>query len=469
MNYLFKYICLLTQQEQAMLATMQVTEREQQVLQALLGIADSKKLHKAAILQQLGMSATHFDKLCSLLLDKAYAVIVPNGGTELLYHLNRRTAMSHFYHQMKRQEKQLLASSVSATELSAFYFQCFTLLHRTSYKYYDETLARKVGNKYLTAKPSATLGDEAFVEACLLTAHIYKTAALGRGKRLAESIEQQLTTLANRVAQLDEEENVQTHHQLNKTWTTFYTVIDSIPEQRLQYLERTAELCERYPEELSVEEKVLILCRIAEAHYAACRFEKAAALYGGLFAAYPTIAIQNFYHTTKYVQILIILERYDEAEQLLQQCFGVLVENKEPTMTTMAAISYAKLYLRLQQLERAKKFIDLGFECIAKNFYIQYEIELRILETVYFSLIGESEFTEELSTKHLKYLQSKGFTLGTSRYYPWFFTLVLAFITEKSGVKKLTKKLEAKLKEFYDDGPPTLYGIFLTTIREMNR
>lgn len=467
MNYLFKYLCALTPEERTALAAMQVTEREQQVLDTMLQAVAHKTLQKDDVVQQLGITPVHFDKLCSTLLDKTYAAVVPTGGTDLLYHLNRRTLMSHFHHQMKKQEKQLLASSTPAGELAAFYFRCFTLLHRTSYKYYDDALARKVGDKYLAAKPLATEGDAAFVEACLLTAHIYKTAALGRGKRLAESIEQRIVALGNRIAQLDEASNVQAHHQINKTHITFYTVIDSTPEKRLRYLERAANLCERYPSELSAEEKVLTLCRIAEAHYASCQFEKAASLYHELFSAYTAITQRDFYHTTKYVQVLIVLGNYATAEQLLQQCFGVLMDNKEPTTTTMASLSYAKLYLRSGQLRKAKEFIDLGFECIAKNFYIQYEIELRILETVYFSLAGNSEFADELSTKHIKYLQSKGYTLRTSRYYPWFFTLLLAFSTEKSGAKKLTKKLEAKLKEFYDDGPPTLYGIFLTTIRAL--
>jgi hypothetical protein len=464
MNYLFRYMCLLTDAERTAVEQLELTERERQVLVVLLGAVAAGNASKDVLLEQLAMSGAHFDKICSVLLDKIYAVIVPEGGTALLYDLNRRSLFGHFRHQMKKQEKHLLNSGVPAQELSDFYFACLAQMQRISRVDYDDKFFRETGAKYLASKPHRTPGDDVLVEAGLINSFIQNTAALGRQVRLGDEIEQRLNALAVRARELDEEHDVEALHQCYRAWVAFYTSIDSQPAMRLAYLQRVAALSERYPDRISEEEKVLTLARIAEAHYAASEFETAARLYAELFETHDSVMPRDFYHTTKYVQVLIILGACKRAEKLLEQRFGVFVQNRAANMATMGSLSYAKLYLRSGQLDRAKYFIDLGFELIAKNFYIQYEIELRILETVYFYLAGDEEFAETLSVKHLKYLQSKGFTLRTSRYYPWFFTLIAAIISEKTGVRPFTAKQEAKLRDF-DEGPARLYGIFLRMMR----
>lgn len=465
MNYLFRYLRLLTDTERAAVEQLELTGREQQVLSALLcAVASGAEVSKPVLLEQLSMSSAHFDKICSFLLDRVYAAIVPEGGTALLYDLNRRSLFGHFCHQMKKQEKHLRAVGTPDRELSDFYYACLMQMQRICRRDYNDKLFRDTGAKYLAAKPDRTPGDDVLVEAGLLNSFIQNTAALGRQLRLGDEIEQRLNTLDTLVQGLDEEQNVEALYQVYRAWVAFYTGIDSIPDKRLEYLQRAAVLCEQYPGRISDEEQMLAQARVAEAYYAASDYETSARLYGALFETNSEIIQRDFYHTTKYVQVLLILGAYKRAEELLEERFSVFVNSRETNTATMGTLSYAKLYLRSGQPGRAKEFIDLGFELIAKNFYIQYEIELRILETVCFYLSGEEEFAETLATKHLKYLQSKGFTLRTSRYYPWFFTLVAAITVERAGIRKLTAKQEAKLRDF-DEGPARLYGIFLRMMR----
>ena len=69
MNYLFRYLCLLTEAERVIIEQLELTERERQVLDALLSMGASATMSKAALLQQLALSSAHFDKRCSVLLD----------------------------------------------------------------------------------------------------------------------------------------------------------------------------------------------------------------------------------------------------------------------------------------------------------------------------------------------------------------------------------------------------------------
>ncbi len=464
MNYLVKYLQLLQPEERDKLGLLVLSERERQVLIALLQISADDSISKSDLLANLGISSSHFDKISSVLLDKVYAAIVPEGGTVLLYDLNRRNLFGHFCHQMKKQEKVLMADAVLPERLAEFYSTCFSMLQRITRKDYDAELLREIGEKYLASKPGATPGDRLFTEAGILCSSIQDTAARGAQNRLGDEIEQQLRALEPTAASIEEQNNVSALYLYYRAWVSFYTLIDSRPDIRLEYLRRAAGLCERYPDILPEEEQALTFGRIAEAHYNNSDFAMAAELYESVFTSYPNTAAREYYHTTKYIQVLIILKRYAEAKNLLDERFSVFVENREPAMCTMASLSYAKLHLCSGHLDLAKYFIDLGFELIAKNVYIQYEIEFRLLETAYFYLVGDEEFADTLAGKHIKYLQSKGFVLKNSRFYPWFPLLVQAFIAEKAGVKKLSKKLEAKLREFHT-GPACIYGILLEMIR----
>ncbi len=336
MNYLAKYLQLLLPEERDSLGRLSLSERERQVLEALLLLGAEEAASKTLLLATLGISNSHFDKLCSVLLDKVYTCIVPDGGTALLYDLNRRNLFGHFCHQMKKQEKVLIAAATTPEQLAEFYSTCFSMLLRITRKDYDADLLREIGEKYLAAKPGATPGDRLFTEAGILCSSIQDTAARGAQNRLGDDIERQLRALEPTAASLAEQDNASALQLYYRAWVLFYTVIDSQPDVRLEYLRRSAGLCERYPDILPEGERILTFCRIAEAHYNNSEFSIAAELYERVFAAYPGFVSREYYHSTKYIQVLIILERYNEAESLLDERFGVFMENREPAMCTMA-------------------------------------------------------------------------------------------------------------------------------------
>ena len=117
------------------------------------------------------------------------------------------------------------------------------------------------------------------------------------------------------------------------------------------------------------------------------------------------------------------------------------------------------------RLDDARRYLDLAFEQNQKKFYVQYEIECRLLQTTWFYLRGDHDAVERLVPANIKYLRSKNYTLSRSRYYPWFFKLALAFIDEWKLGTRLPAKLERKLEEF-DEGAAAQYGILLRKMRE---
>lgn len=458
MNYLFEYLQLLSDEEVATLATLGLAPRERTVLDHLIAMRKRREgVSKAETLHLLGISGSHFDKISSLLLRNVYKAIVPENGTMLLYDLNRRDLYGHFVHEMRRQEKML--ATAPRDERAAFYLECFNMLQRISRTDYDERLMRELAHKFDMLKPSPD--NALFFESCMTGSLIWNAAARGEGEQQREEIERRIQLNEARVTP---ETGVMALFRHFQTYIVYYAQINTSPSDRLRYLEMAADLCERHPEILTTEDNVLTLCKIAEALYNKSDFAEGYRRYVHLLDNYPDILGRDSYHLTKFIQLCIINDDLERAEDLLQRYFDRYISSGHRTRGTMAAISYVKLLLCSDRYHAAKSFLNLGFRQNKKDFYVQYEIELRLLETAYFYLTGDLEFVGTLATKHLKYLRSKGYTITNSLYYPWFCKLAQAFIEERTVGTPLGSRLEAKMKEF-EEGPAAIYGKLLQKMR----
>ncbi len=458
MNYLFRYLQLLTDAEIARLASLDLAPRARSVFDLLSSLRQHPDPSRDMVLERLGVSSIHFDKICSILLRQVYQTIVPEEGTALLYDLNRRNLLGNFLHEFRRQERELAAAPPDRR--AAFYLDCFNLLGRVSRKDYDERLMRDLARKYDRLHPSPD--NQIYFEAHMIGVMIWSGAAKGMNDVIRPKVWRRLLANARRVSETTGPMALYKHY---KAFALYHLQIDSVPERRLYYLEKAAELGASHPGLFSEEELLLTRCTIAEAHYfSSMDFEHAYRLYAAEFEQHAELLARDYYHTTKFVQICIIRREYDRARQLLVERFDRHLSANNNSLGTMAAISWGKLLLCTDRIEEAKHYIDMGMRLNRKNFYVQYEIELRMLETAYFMARGDAEFTVRLAEKHIKYLRSKGYTFADSRYYPWYMKLMIAFVNEQETGRELSAELHAKLEEF-NEGAAALYGILLRRAR----
>lgn len=461
MNYLFRYLQLLTEAEVERLETLELAPRARSVLDRLGALRHHPDPARDGVLGELSLSSIHFDKICSILLRQVYRTIVPQEGTALLYDLNRRNLLGNFLHELRRQERELAGSP--AERRAEFYLECFNLIGRLSRKDCDERLMRDLARKYERLRPSPD--NRIYFEASMIGVRIWSGAAQGINDAIRPAIWRRLVANGRRIT---EQTGPMAIFKQYKTFALYYLQLDHSPGARLEYLEKAAALGSLHPDLFSREELVLTRCTIAESHYFnSSDFRRAYDLYAAEFEEHADVLARDYYHTTKFVQLCIILGNYRRAADLLEERFSRHVNARMDSLGTMAAISWGKLLLCTGRLDEAKPYIDLGMRLNRKNFYVQYEIELRMLETAYFMLKGEFEFAPRLAEKNIKYLRSKDFTFANSRYYPWYMKLVQSFVDERETGKKLSGELEAKLEEFRE-GAAAIYGILLRLMRGGN-
>jgi len=91
-----------------MLQPASLRGKEQEVLDLFLLQRKKGAVDKTLVQQELGLSQSHFDKICSVLLDKCYKRIAPDGGLTLLTMLSSKVPAleRHFFKELVLQVEQ---------------------------------------------------------------------------------------------------------------------------------------------------------------------------------------------------------------------------------------------------------------------------------------------------------------------------------------------------------------------------
>ncbi|MEP7220247.1 MAG: hypothetical protein ABI876_15090, partial [Bacteroidota bacterium] len=420
---------------------------------------------KSEAIALLGMSGSMFDKTCSRLLRGILDERVGDDRGKLLEHLSDRNVHDLFLHELRRLEKECVASGKRG-EMEWFYREAFRVLHLRFNSDYSPRLARRIARLYRRFDP---LPDAAIlIEASMIGMEVWIEASQRKGDGARLALEKRLRRNDARITETTGP--VPRFRQL-KSWIIYYGQLKRNPERRMECLAAAADLCKRHQESISREEMVQIRCQIAEEHYFYhTDLATPLRLYRELYQRYPDVLAGEEYHTFKFIQLCTINGDYKRAEELLTEYFGTsanLVVHGGGRSKDIALI-WAKLLVMAGRFGEARAHLEDAIILNQKGFYLQYEVECRMLHTALCFLEGDFDTVERRLPAHIKYLRSKGVTYTTSRYYPWFFKLAGAFIDERMAGKKLSPKLESKLEEFME-GAAAQYGVILRKMRGSRR
>lgn len=458
MNNLFAYLKTLKAEEEELLDEIDLTEREREVLDLLSTMRPENNPTKEEACHHLEMSSSMFDKTCSILLHKAYEAIVPERGIPLLTDLHLRSLASNFTRELQRQEKEI--GKRPKREKREFYRKVFNLLHTRFSILYNPVLAKRIAAILNRLDPGD--GTKYYTQACLLGMRIWRVAA----GEVNEKVERKLLTELEKLDRMiDPDTYPLARFRLNRNWAIFRAQINYDIPHRAAVLNEALQLCRKYPEQIPPQEEIATKLILAEHEYFFGENHRAAwQAYQDIFTQHPEELARQNYHRMKYLQLCLITGDYATVEKNLEQFESISLNTPDIGKAKGAALLWAKLSLYREEFSEAGRYIDLAFELNQKRFYVQYEIECRILQTAWFALKGDNSAVEALAPAHTKYLRSKGYYLKTSDFYPWFFKLVLAFIDERITGKPITRILEKKYEAF-QKGAAAQYGELLRRMR----
>jgi hypothetical protein len=458
MSLIGDLINVLNDEEAEKLNNISVTGKEKDLLLILLNHRHKPEPTNECIIRQLKTTAANCDKLKSYLLQKSYNILVPEGGIKLLTFLSNKKFVTHLlYREFPKVEKEYIATN-NKQELASFYRSVFHLVIGVTIKDYDAQLTESIGEKLLQV--SDNKDDELYVEAKLLWIEINNAGITASLKnKVTESIlRTKIERYENKATTYGGYEG---KYQSNYLWQWFFALTDCV-EKALFYCEKNVALFKVAGNNLPPNYQLNTEFKYAEMLYFADRFKQAFRQYTFLFfEKYPERLNTEIYHIAKFVQICIVTQNYNEGLKAINHYANVIKPSLDSS-NVITILHLAKIYLAKGELEVAYNHILKARSIIKKSVYIQYEIELRNLENIYFYLRGDRKFAVALAKKNLKFLNSKELTIN-SKDYSYFFHLIIAIYKLQENSKALTRPQKVMF-EFYQHGSYAQYGSFLKMI-----
>jgi hypothetical protein len=428
MNYLVEYLERSGQEELDALLALPHSAREREVLSHLVA---RPGLERNSVLQELGLSGSHFDKLCSSILTRVYAHVSGGDIIRLFDVLKLKTLYAHLEHEFKKEEKRLAKHGESA---AAFYFD--TIRHLALYTYekrYVQLLERAMtGYLALIDTPAAL----AIVETiCLqITAHTTYSTGISEDERTAA----RQAVIAHRENAFATKDPIARMYQLNAE--AHVHLLQTEGAEAAKLLLEVLALVDSQPKRFLVLDRTRTLAQLAEAHYYDDKLEEARTRYEDLFRSAAIDIPPPHYHAVKYAQILTAFERYSEAEELLKHWFPRSSFKSNDRRSSAGAVNFAKLYLAWGRLDDSKLYTDLGFDANVRAEIVLYEVQLRIFELLRLFALGEYLTASDLMDNLIRYCREKNIVPSANVLPP--------FIAATKLLVRSRVDLESEMKEF---------------------
>ncbi len=455
MSLLTEYLQALFPEEKQSLHTLQLSQREKEVLKILSDYDESSHEHQRTA---HGISSGNWDKVQSILIRKLYDALVPEGAEKLIHHLaSRYTLTKHVMKELQYQHR-VLVPSFSANRKATYYRILLDTFLSMSVYATNERLLIKLLRYYLSALPKAQRASQTSLYTSLIrSARISILASqmhLQKGREDKKLEKELLREYENSCLCTSKVAQVFADLALYD----YYAAIES-PAQ-LHHISRAKSVSDSM-DDINKLKRQQIHTKLATSLYQqSSDFEGAYREYESLFVRFPE-ALNNIYPVAKYIQVCLILSRMQEAKSMLDRTFKKLLNHEKHVVAAIAALNYAKFYTMTHDYDNALVTIQKGMGLLKRQLYVQYEIELRNLQTAVLVLRGDSESALTAIDRNLRYLRDKGFKSSNSDLGE-FYTVLRMFLLQPEKVH--SDQPTQRILEKWSQGIYNIYGALLKFI-----
>lgn len=404
MSQLHSLFKTLNEREINLIRSQRLIGKEKEVFDYIIDHTAISLPDTDTVLQELDITDSHFYKIHSVLVRKCYEWLVPEQGMELLLFLKRKNLFNLLRHEILTQEKKLKTEKNKKSR-ETFYLKCFHLLIDFPYKFYDDKLTDLFGEKYLKAKEKATESDTLYIKFHKLFSEINRNAARKNPlKSITISIEELF----------EEEKNLaKTDHHLAKYYLyrsicSYFTYYKKDDKKVLEYLKKAIALKKEIAYFFSIDIGQFLDLLYADTLFLCNKIDESYALYSKIFEKGVSEDMYGYhYHNEQYCLVLIIKKKFEKALEILNRVFKPCIDNKMDIYATRGAMAYTKLFLSNGDLKQALRYLNISKTINEKTFYLPFDIQIRVLETIYFIQKKDFEFAGQLAVKNIKFLKSQ--------------------------------------------------------------
>lgn len=457
-QYLHELLATLNAHELRSLANMGLKGKEKDLFDLYVSYIGKPAPSKEHIGTQLSMSSSHIDKTNSIVLKKCYEVLTSNGMA--LWDLFRHKHLPrHLYHDFLLRERELKkANDISA--LAKFYLDAFETIHQLPYQDYDPSEGERFKNSYFELTPDVSNNDRIMIEGRYIRQTITNGLTTSKGLNGLKYLGKKLEEL-ERLIDISVEPLPKVQFYL--AGAQYYKVVEPDEPKQRTYLSHSINIVNEYPDVFAPEDPILLPLKVADTYFQESKFAEAYQRYCQVVPSAKDLIRTQFFHLTTYAQLSTLCKAFEDTDAIIKEFFSPYSDGSNWQVQAMADITLAKRYLYSGDITKAKKHIDSGFLKNDKGVLISFDLELRKLETLYFALSGDFNFTEDLIAKHIKFLHSKKISVKESLHGK-FFKVMRDIINELTTSKKLSKTSEELLIE-QSSSFQAIYGLLLQELR----
>lgn len=399
MSQLHALIQTLNEGELQLLRSQRLIGKEKEVFDYVMKNINSELPETGNVQQILALTESHYYKINSVLLRKCYQLLVPEEGLELLLFLRSKNLFTLLRHEILSQEKKNRDKNNTG-----FYLKCFHLFIDFPYKYYDEKMTALFGEKYLQSKKDCNTSDILYVKFHLMFSEVNRTAAR---KNPIKALGFDVKDLFKYEKELKKTDYHLAKYYLYRSICSYYTYYEKNNNMIIAYLKKAIELKDHIAYFFSVNIEQFLQLQYADALLNNNEIDQVGKIYAEAFRNGVDPSMYGYYyHCEQYILVLIIQNEFVKAEALLKRVFEPCIQNKIDIYATRGAMSYVKLYLSSGDYKSALKYLNIGKVINEKTFYLPFDVQLRVLENVYFFMKKDYDFALQLANRNIKFIRS---------------------------------------------------------------
>jgi hypothetical protein len=417
MSWLHSLINSLDTKEIERLKNFSLLGKEKNVLDAHLASAKQEAPSLKDLCKNLDISETHYYKINSILIDKLLHFFAPEDQLGVLNWLRKKELYALLKYEIKTQLKQKHSSD--------YFLYSFRLLIDLPFKFYDEKLTDLNGKAYLASLEKCSDADRLYVKHHQIFADCNRSAA---GKNPLKEFSISESDLLDMEKSLRKQKHYLAQYYCYRTLCNYYIYYKRNPTLSLAYLTKAIQLKDQIAPFFPINIHQFLRLLYADALLGFNETEKAYALYTEVFDEEIKEDMYGYYyHCEQFAIAAILLSKFDKAERLLHKYFDLCIERKNDIYATRGALSFAKLFLSKKEYKKALIYIQLGNSINEKSYYLPFEIQLRVLENMYFILIEEYDFAAQLAKRNTKFIVNQK-SPELSKNYRQLFSQLLSLI-----------------------------------------
>ncbi len=443
MSYLLDFVRSFTGEELSVFKKMDLKGKEEEIRDVYANNALNKKFDEKALPAKYNLTQSHFDKIASILLDKVLVGIYGTDYEKMFTGILHKGLTDLMLHEIKMAERlvQTKKSPVPATD---FYKAAFAAARAMFHPAYDAKLTRYYGEKYLKSLGSKkTIAHETFVAMLSLFGEILVAHRTGNEEKQGPALLAEIKRWEKKIAGTG-------NHPAEFYYAfALSTYCKSIGNSVEDFLAATELAYKAHKQSKgAVDEKYLgiVLAELGFGYMAADNYHKAEKYYAEALDSFRSTLGKNLYQTTNYLICLLINKKYSLAENIFfKEVTPRIQPNANRSMLFDIYVMGTLIFLHQQKMDKAFYYLN-EINKYRKNEITPYgQAIMRLLQSLYFLLIGDYKTAVAVVNKNLKFLRKPENSATTYHYHFQFIDTVGKIAKYRLGSLKSSAKLKQQI------------------------